>query len=803
MKLIALLMIISGIAQAQTNQAYQLPPREILELVDIRPRPSIRIDSRNQTMILLDRLAFKTLEELAESEVKLAGIRINPLTNGQARASYNYGIKVLNIETGNYLALSGLPENLKISDFSFSPDETKIAFTNTTPDGIELWITDLLTGKAVRVSSALLNGSMGTPYTWSPGSAAVYATMIPEHRESIPRSLSLPEGPAVQESTGKKAPAWTYQDLLRNPADEKKFDFYTESEVKRIGLDGTMTNFLPKAIYKSLSFSPDGNYLLVQTIKRPYSYIVPLSRFPVAYDVYHADGKLLSNFHNRPLLEELPKGFDAAETGKRSIGWRADKPATLTWAEAQDGGDPEVDAAIRDNIYQSDAPFNGEPRLLGTTRYRFAGITWGTENLAILYDYWWKTRKTTTYIVDPSKENNQPKIIFDRSTEDYYGDPGDFLTKRNNFRTNVLWTSADGQNLYLQGEGYSPEGNRPFVDEFNIKTLNSKRLWQAEGLNTYESIVRVVDPDKKKFITSIESREQNPNFFFRSGKKLKALTSFPNPYASFMGVSKESVRYKRADGVDLSATLYLPAGYDSLRDGRLPLLMWAYPREYKDAGQAGQVKESPHTFVQLFYGSPVYWAARGYAILDDADFPIVGEGQTQPNDLFIEQLVMNAAAAIDFAVKRGVADRHRVAIGGHSYGAFMTANLMAHSDLFAAGIARSGAYNRSLTPFGFQAEERTFWEAPDVYLKMSPFMHADKINEPLLLIHGDADNNPGTFTLQSERLFGAIKGMGGTSRLVLLPYESHGYNARENIMHMLWETDQWLEKYVKNRATIK
>ncbi|MBK6964644.1 MAG: S9 family peptidase [Bacteroidales bacterium] len=800
-RLILLLMTISGIANAQTSQSFQLPPAEILELADITPRPSIRIDSRNETMIMLDRLAFKTLEELAEEEVKLAGIRINPQTNGQSRTTYNYGIKVLKIETGTYLNLTGLPEKLMISEFSFSPDETKAAFVNTTPEGMELWVLDLHSGKASRISPPCLNGAVGSSYTWSPGSDAIYAMFIPENRAPLPKTLQLPEGPAVQETSGKKAAARTYQDLLRNPADEKKFEYYAEEEVKLIGLDGTTKNFLPRAIYRSLSFSPDGSYLLVQTIIKPFSYIVPLNRFPVSYDIYKADGSYLSNFYRRPLQEEIPSAFDAVETGKRSIGWRADAPAALIWAEAQDGGDPAVDTAIRDRVFQIEAPFTSKPQMLAALKNRYSGITWGNEKLAFVYDYWWKTRNAVTYRINPLIENEKPEVIFDRSTEDYYGDPGDFLTKRNAFNNYVLQTSKDGSKLYLQGEGYSPEGNKPFVDEFDLKSLKTKRLWQADGISTYESIVRVIDPDKRKLITSIEGTTQNPNYYLRTGKSLKALTSFPNPYASFMKVSKERVRYKRADGVDLSATLYLPAGYDSLRDGRLPLLMWAYPVEYKDAQQAGQVKESPHTFVQLFYGSPVYWAARGYAILDDADFPIIGEGEKQPNDTFIEQLVANAAAAIDYTANRGIADRKKIAIGGHSYGAFMTANLMAHCDLFAAGIARSGAYNRSLTPFGFQAEERTFWEAPEVYNQMSPFMNAGKINEPLLLIHGDADNNPGTFTLQSERLFGAIKGLGGTARLVLLPYESHGYSARENIMHMLWETDQWLEKYVKNRKS--
>ncbi|MDD4596740.1 MAG: prolyl oligopeptidase family serine peptidase [Lentimicrobiaceae bacterium] len=784
---------------AQTNQPYQLPPPEILELVDIQPRPAVRIDSRNKYMAFFERKAFKTLDELAEDEVRLAGLRINPQTNGRSRQTVYYGLKIKLIERDTYLTISGLPTTLRIADIAFSPDESILTFTNTLADGTELWMVDLTTARALKLASNL-NAASGSPYVWVPNSKALLVKQLPKQRSALAKNKVLPEGPTIQETTGQKAPARTFQDLLRNPADEAEYEYYTQAEIVKVTLDGSNSPFLPVANYQSLNFSPAGNYLLVQTIQRPYSYIVPQYRFSMSYDLYSAEGQFIRNFYLRPLLEALPSGFDAVETGKRYISWRADQPATLVWAEAQDGGDPANDQQIRDHVYQLDAPFTDTPQLLAAIPNRYAGITWGNEHIAILYDYWWKTRKTTTYKINPGEENRNLQIIYDRSSEDYYGNPGSFLTRKNQFNEQVLWISSDGKSLYLQGEGYGPEGNRPFIDRFNIKTLSTTRLWQADGKSTYESIVRIIDPEKRKMITSIESKDVNPNFYIRTASKIEPVTSFPNPYASFMNVSKERVHYTRNDGVELSATLYLPAGYDKEKDGPLPMLMWAYPREYKDAQQASQIKESPHTFVQLYYGSPIYWAARGYAIMDDADFPIIGEGEEEPNDSFVDQLVGNAAAAIDYAVERGVADRDRVAIGGHSYGAFMTANLMAHSDLFAAGIARSGAYNRSLTPFGFQAEERTFWEAPEVYLTMSPFVHADKINEPLLLIHGDADNNPGTFTLQSERLFGAIKGLGGTARLVLLPYESHGYNARENILHMLWETDTWLEKYVKNKS---
>lgn len=793
-------MLLSTTAvQSQTSLSYQLPPKEILDLADIRPQPAVRIDSRNQTMLLLERYAFKTLDELAQDEVRLAGLRINPQTNGASRAAVYYGIKVVNIADGSEFTINGLPKGSRIGEVSFSPDDTKFAFTVTTSDGISLWMADLSISMWRQLTKPVLNGVTGFSYTWCPDSRNLLALCIPHRRQNLRAEKILPTGPSIQETTGSKAPARTYQDLLRSPADEERFDFYAKAEVMKVSTDGNAEYFLPPAIYSSLNYSPDGEWLMATTIEKPYSYTVPLYRFPTLYTLHDKNGTKKMVFYEKPLVEELPTGFDATQTGRRSIDWRNDQPATLVWAEAQDGGDPAVEAAIRDKVFMLAAPFTGQPVELASLPKRYAGITWGNDQMAIISDYWWKTRRQTQYLINPANPKAEKKVLFDLSTEDVYADPGNFLTTRNQFNQRVLWASKNGKTLWLHGEGCSPEGNRPFLDTYEIKSGKTKRIWQADGLSTYENIVRVLDPEKLHMITTIESKNQNPNFWLKTGKKNQAITQFANPYEAFAAVSKQRISYKRADGVDLTATLYLPAGYDKQRDGRLPALMWAYPQEFKNADQAGQVKESPHRFVHLYYGSPIYWAARGYAIIDDADFPIIGEGTTEPNDSFVEQLVANAAAAIKAVDELGVVDPKRVAVGGHSYGAFMTANLMAHCDLFAAGIARSGAYNRTLTPFGFQAEERTFWQAQGVYLKMSPFVHADKINEPLLLIHGDADNNPGTFTLQSERLFGAIKGLGGTARLVLLPHESHGYAARENILHMLWETDQWLEKYVKNK----
>ena len=787
---------------AQLDVSYQKPPKEILELVDIDPTPYLYMDAEGDKGVFISRDAFKSLEDLAQDEVRLGGLRIDPATNGKSRKTYYKAIAIQNLKSGEKQEAKNLPENPRLSDFRWSPDQAYFTFTNTNASGIALWVMNAETAVCKQLTPYNLNAVFGAPYDWCPDNASLLVFSLPENRVVVDEK-TMPKGPIVQETTGSKAPVRTYQDLLSNKKDEALFEYYATSEVLKIDLEGNSNSFMPAAIYNNINYSPDGKMILVNTIQKPFSYIVPYYRFPVNSTIHDASGAKVQDFYKKPLIEELPKGFDAVHTGKRYIYWRADQDATLYWAEAQDEGDPENDVPHRDYVYQQDLTKKGKPTLLAPVKNRYRGIVWGNKNLAILKDGYWKTRRAGMYMFNPSKKPMEIDEIVERSSQDLYSDPGDFETTRtDNGRYSTLKFSKDGKKLYLQGEGYSPEGNKPFLDAFIIKTKETERLWQADGESTYEQIMRVVDWDDLTFITRIESNNEFPNYYFRNvaTEKLDKITDFKNPYASFNEVHKEKIEYKRADGVDLSGTLYLPASYDAETDGRLPVFMWAYPREYKNASEAGQIKDSPHKFTRLFYGSAVYWAARGYAVLDNASFPIIGEGDTEPNDQFIEQLVGNGKAAIDALDELNVADRDRVAVGGHSYGAFMTANLLAHCDLFAAGIARSGAYNRTLTPFGFQLEERTFWDDPDLYMGMSPFTHADKINQPLLLIHGDADNNPGTFTLQSERLYGAIKGLGGTSRLVLLPFESHGYAAKDNILHMLWEMDEWLEKHVKNKG---
>lgn len=799
--LVAMLAGPGPAGQAQTNVVFQKPPKEILELVDIKQPPSTRVDPGNRYFVFLRRPSFKSLDELAQKEMRLAGLRINPANFDRARTSYSIELSVQLIGSGQPVPVTGLPAVPRIEYGNFSPRGNYFSFVQAESAGLTLWVVDLKTGQAKPVTPPVLTAVMGWPYVWAADETAVYCRTRADGA-ILPQETELAEGPSIQEATGAKAPARTYQDLLRNRLDEKKFEYYATSAITRFSLQGKAEPFLPAKIYLSIELSPDGRYFLVDELHPPYSYLFPYHRFPHRVTVVDRTGQLVREICDKPLQDKIPIANDAVETGMRDIQWREDREAVLAWYEAQDEGDPARDVPVRDHVYQLAAPFSGQKQLLCAARDRAVQVSWGGPAEALVYTYWWKTRNIKTYLVNPDQPAAEAKIIFDYSSEDLYHQPGYFVTAPNQFGRDTLLFSKDRSKLYLSGEGYSPEGNKPFLDEYDMKTGKTSRLWRADGVSTYETVVKVLDLEKSLILTSIESPKVYPNLYIRDLTAKTAprpVTFNQNPYLPFEKVTKQKIFYKRNDGVELSATLYLPPGYDSARDGRLPVLMEAYPVEYKDKAAAGMTPDSPHQFIYLYWGSPVFWAVRGYAVLEGAQFPIVGQGKEEPNDTFIEQLVENARAAIQAVDSRGVGDPKRVAVMGHSYGAFMTANLLAHCDLFAAGIARSGAYNRSLTPFGFQSEERSYWEAKEVYHKMSPFDYAGQIKNPLLLIHGDADNNPGTFTLQSERLFQAIKGLGGTARLVLLPYESHGYAARENILHMLWEMDTWLEKYVKNR----
>jgi dipeptidyl aminopeptidase/acylaminoacyl peptidase len=802
MKLKSILLLFLGFGFScfgQENLNYQKPSAEILALADYERAPSVSMDSKKEYMLLSYRNTYKTLDDLNQEEMRLGGLRINPVTNISSTVTYINNLKIRKIAAKDEIQVIGLPQNARLTNISWSPDEKKIAFTNTTNSGVELWIIDVATASAKKITSDNLNANLGSPYNWMNDNQTLLVKVLPKNRPTlINEKKDLPKGPTVSVSDGSKSQNRTFQDLLKNKNDEANFDALVTSELYKVTISGTTTLFKSADIYAGESFSPDGNYLMLTTIQKPYSYIVPLSRFPQKSVVYDLNGKEIKQVNEVPLTEIMPKGFSSVRKGKRSMSWRADKPATLVYVEALDEGDQAKKADFRDEVFQWNAPFNLVPTSMMKTQQRFGGISWGNDSFAIAFDSWYDTRNTKTYLLNPSNPNETPKVISDRNSQDIYSDPGNFETKKNEFGRYVIAT--ENGNAYLIGDGNTKEGQFPFIDEMNLKTLKTKRLYTSKMKDKKEDLMSIEDFKKGDVLVMLQSKNDYPNYYFRNIKsgKLTPITAFKNPFESIKNVYKEVIKYKRKDGVDLSGTLYLPAGYDKTKKEKLPLLIWAYPAEFKDKNSAGQNDKNPNEFTFPNYGSFVYWVTKGYAVLDDASFPIIGEGTTEPNDTFITQLVDDAEAAINAVDNLGYINRKKVAVGGHSYGAFMTANLLTHSNLFACGIARSGAYNRTLTPFGFQSEQRNYWDVPAIYNGMSPFMNADKMKTPLLLVHGEADNNPGTFTLQTERYFQALKNLGAPTRMVILPKESHGYAAKENIFHLLWEQDQFLEKYLKN-----
>ena len=783
------------------DDGYKIPPKAIADLVDAPITPNVRLSPDKKHLLILERTSLPSIEELSQPELRLAGLRINPMTNGRSRANSYKGILIQNIKSGKQKKVKGLPKNAKISNVSWSPDSKRIAMSVINGKQINLYLSETKTGKAKLLIKKPLNTIYGSAFYWLSDSKSLIIKAIIDNRGNPPKLSNIPSGPILQENLGKVSPARTYQDLLTSPYDEDLFDYYMTAQVLHVDIKGKMKKIGKPGVIRRAEPSPDGKYILSERIHRPYSYLVPVYRFPNLIQILDIKGNLIHTLRDMPLAESIPIGRDAVISGPRSFAWRSDVGSTIYYVNALDEGNPNIDVTYRDELFSLSSPFaNTEPKSLIKLELRYSNVRWGDKNTALVSARKWTERRTTMWHLNPS--NNKSKKIIDRSYEDRYNDPGSPIMETNKFGRSIVALIGD-QKVFMTGNGASPDGDLPFIDEFDIKTNKSKRLWRCKA-PYYEVTVNVIDKKKNLFLTRRESKDEPPNYLLRGLKdnSLEYVTNFEHPYPQMKNLYKEMLTYKRDDGIDLSATLYLPPGRKP-SDGPLPLLVWAYPREFKTSKAASQVVGSAHRFFSInpasSSSSALIMLSYGYAILMGATMPIIGEGDQEPNDSFIKQLVGSAQAAADIMVERNITTRDQIGIGGHSYGAFMTANLLAHSDIFQAGIARSGAYNRSLTPFGFQSEQRTFWEAPEIYFEMSPFMHAQKVNEPILLIHGEADNNSGTFPVQSKRYYHALKGHGATAKLVLLPHESHGYKARESVMHVLWETANWLDTYVKKK----
>jgi dipeptidyl aminopeptidase/acylaminoacyl peptidase len=776
------------------QEPYKLPPPDVVAIVDAPPTPRVFLSPAEDIMALVEYEPMPSIAALAGPVLKIAGIRVSPGTNSRQVLAFNTGLSLEDIATAEVRRVP-LPEGIRFTSPAWSADGKHMAFLRFRDAGAEIWVVDVAAGTARALTGPTVN-AVTFGFDWMPDGKRILATFVPEGRGPAPEPAKVPLGPNVQETSGKTAKVATYQDLLKNPYDEKLFEYYAASRLAVVDIaTGAVREIGAPGIFSEASVSPDGNYVLVDRVRKPYSYAVPYYDFAHTCEIWDTAGNSVKVLADLPAAETVP--MNGVPTGVRNAEWMAAKPAALVWAEALDGGDPEKDVPFRDRLMTLAAPFDGAPGEVFKLKERSMGLTYlAAPGQALVSEYGWKNKWRTTYLVDLDGPPAEAKKIFDLSVQDQYGDPG--YPVMTTLKTGARIVLQDKDWIYLSGTGASPTGDHPFLDRMNLKTLKKERMFHCED-PAYEAFVAFQGKAGRRIITSRETKTEPPNLYLYDLKtrKRKALTTFKDPAPALTAVKKELIKYKRDDGVELSGTLYLPPGHKP--GTRLPVLVWAYPLEYNDPATAGQVRGSANRFTFYRGTSQLFFVTQGYAVLDNATMPVVGDPKTM-NDTYVKQIVSNAAAAIRKLDEMGVGDPRRVGVGGHSYGAFMTANLLAHCDLFAAGIARSGAYNRTLTPFGFQSERRTLWEAPETYINMSPFMHADKIKTPILLIHGEADNNSGTFPIQSERLFAALKGFGATSRLVMLPFESHGYAARESVLDVLAEMFEWFDKYVKNRT---
>ena len=790
---------------------YQKPPAPIEQLLEAAPTPTARLSPDHKMMLVEQPATFPTIADVAQPRYRLAGIRFNPSSNGPSVERYDVALSLLTMDAGKSGAaksVSGYGTKLKALDATWSPDSKHVAFVKHATEpakGLELWVIDAATAQAHRVGTVKLNAVLGTPCSWLPDSTALLCKIVPPSRGAAPKVSDVPTGPDVEESLGKVSPAPTYEDMLKTTTDEAIFEYYASSDLAVVSLTGMVKPLPAKGLIERAALSPDGHYALVATVHRPFSYTFPYSRFPLKTEIIPLKGGAAKLLSDRPAVDNLPISRDAVEAGPRDYQWRGDVPATIIWVEAADGGLPKKGSAIADRVLALPAPFEGSATTMLELPMRMArgggggggmgggGIEWCNEHLAVVSVQRASERKTMILAFDPA--TGKTTTLYAGSSQDRYKNPGRPMLEVGANGKMLIKLTADGKGMYFTSPGASPKGDQPFIAVMPVGGGEEKILFrssdpyfdQPEGLISDNSL-----------LIRRESQTQSPNYFAvsLSGGEPVQVTHFAGRYDGIKMPTRQFLKYKRADGVDLTATLWLPAGYDKSQ-GPLPTLMEAYPAEFSSRDTASQVSGSPNHYPVFGGGSHLYLVQAGYAILDNATIPIIGENGKEPNDTYVEQLVDGAKAAVDEGAKLGVVDRSRVAVMGHSYGAFMTANLLAHTDIFRAGIAESGAYNRSLTPYGFQNEERTYWQAPDLYTKMSPFSYADKIKTPILLIHGEADDNTGTYPIQSERFYAALKGQGATVRLVFLPLEPHAYGSLETKQHVLWEINRWMETYVK------
>ncbi len=779
---------------------WQSPPEDILDVLYAPWLPEAWTSPTGEYLLLADPVLYPTLAELAAPMHKLAGMRVNPETNDYQGRHGGTSPRLVRVEDGATTPLD-LPPDVEVHDVAWTVDGERFAITVGGMNQRSLWVGSV-DGRIRQVAGLTVNPLMGTPVEWLPDQERLLVRRIPE-RGPAPMPPPIPAGPEITDAAGASARS-TYEarNLLETVYDDALFDYYTASELVIIDPStGDIDVLGPSASYATAEFSPDGEYILIERLIGPWSHEVAWWRFANEIEVWNDQGELVGTIASLPVADEVP--IHGVPLGPRSVSWRSTAPHSLFWIEALDGGDPVAEVPHRDRLMRLDAPFTADPEEVFRAEHRIVGSAWGAEGGTLMLTQRERIRRWRyVWLLDVDEGTSRP--WFDLDEGDRYGDPGYPVMRELPDGHWVMHQRGDA--VYFRGSGATDQGDRPFLDLRDTGTGETVRLFRSQP-DRYEYFVAFAGDDDR-FVISSESATDVPNYYLATvGDAIEALegeaaravtlepiTDFEDPTPWLRQIEKRLVRYERADGVPLSFELLLPPGYEE--GTRLPTVLYAYPLEYSGAATAGQVRGSTQRFMRIYGPSHLFFLLRGYAVLDQTTMPMLGDPETT-YDTFVPQLVADAEAAVATAVELGATDPERIGIIGHSHGGLMVANLLAHTDLFRAGIARSGSYNKTVQPFGFQSERRSLFEARDVYIQVSPTFFADQVDEPVLIIHGADDGNPGTRTPQSEVFFEAVRGSGGTARMVLLPFEDHGYRARESIEHVLWEQLRWFDMYLK------
>jgi dipeptidyl aminopeptidase/acylaminoacyl peptidase len=781
---------------------WQSPPEELLKVLHAPQLPWVWTAPTGEYLLLGDPVLYPPLAELAGPMHKLAGMRVNPAVNGYHGRHGATSPRLVRVEDGATTPLN-LPKDAEVDDMIWTVDGQRFALIVRHDDHFGLWVGSV-EGEVNKIKDLALNPLMGSVVSWLPDQKRLLVRRIPQ-RGPAPEPPTIPAGPEIVEGVGASARS-TYEarNLLETAHDDTLFEYYTTSELVIVDpAKGKVKVFGKSAPYYNAEFSPDGEYILVEHLVGPWSHEVAWWRFASEIEVWNDKGELVANIASLPLANEVP--IHGVPLGPRSVSWRSTAPHTLFWVEALDGGNPVAEVPHRDRLMRLDAPFTAEPREVFRAEHRIQPWrnAWGAEGGTLMLTQRERIRRWR-YVWLLDVDEGTSHLWFDLDEDDRYGDPGYPVLRTLPNGRRVLHQKGDA--VYFRGSGATEQGDRPFLDLRLMDSGETERLFRSDP-DRYEYFTAFAG-DEDRFVFRSESAVDVPNYYLATiGKKIEApegeatrtltrvpITHIKDPTPQLREIEKRLVRYEREDGVPLSFQLHLPPGYEE--GTALPTVLYAYPLEYSGATTAGQVSGSAQRFMRLWGASHLYFLLQGYAVLDRTAMPMLGDPETTYNT-FVPQLVADAEAAVAKAVGMGVTDPERIGVIGHSHGGLMVANLLAHSDLFKAGIARSGSYNKTTQPFGFQSERRSLFEARDVYIQVSPTFFADQVNEPVLVIHGNDDSNPGTLTFQSEVFFEAVRGSGGTARMVLLPFEDHGYRARESVEHVLWEQLRWFDKYVK------